>query len=410
MPPVTLRSIAPSAFGPAILFGIGEGAILPVIAISAREHGASVGLAAFVVALIGLGQITGDLPAGALAARIGERAAMVVAAFTACLGLVVCVFARTVGVLGLGILIVGIAGAVFGLARQSYLTEVVPLHLRARALSTLGGSHRVGVFIGPLIGAWVTSWSGTSGAYATFAICAVAAGVLVLVVPDLAPPGGHQTIDPNLPPVTLAGVAKSHKQVLSTLGSCALLLMAVRQARQTLLPLWCQHLGLDVSTTSLLMGLSGAVDMLLFYPAGSVMDRRGRAWVGVPSLVVLGIGHALLPLSHSIGTVAIVAIVLGVGNGLGAGLVMTLGADASPEHGRPAFLSVWRLISDSGVAGGPLAVSVVAAFVGLAPASLVIAGIGGVAATMLARFAPRHPPGRAHPEPAAIAEAPSPRP
>jgi len=407
--PVTLRSIAPSAFGPAILFGIGEGAVLPIVAISARDLGASVGLAAFVVALIGLGQIAGDLPAGALAARIGERAAMVVAAFAACLGLVVCVLAGSVGVLGVGILVVGVAGAVFGLARQSYLTEVVPLPLRARALSTLGGSHRVGIFIGPLIGAWVTSWSGTDGAYAMFAICAVAAGVLVLVVPDLTPPADRHA-GADAPRATLAGVAKSHRQVLTTLGSCALLLMAVRQARQTLLPLWCQHLGLDVSTTSLLVGLSGAVDMLLFYPAGSVMDRRGRAWVGVPSLIVLGIGHALLPLSHSIGAVAVVAVVLGIGNGMGAGLVMTLGADASPAHGRAAFLSVWRLVSDSGVAGGPLAVSVVAGMVGLGPASLVIAGLGGIAAALLGRFAPRHPPHREHTESSAVAEGPSVRP
>src|SRR3712207_7040917 len=47
---------------------------------------------------------------------------------------------------------------------------------------------------------------------------------------------------------------------------------------------------------------------------------------------------------------------MGVGNGLGAGLVLTMGANAAPRTGRPAFLSVWRLVSDLGNASGPLAV------------------------------------------------------
>ncbi len=403
--PVTLRTIAPSAYGPAVLFGIGQGATLPVVAISARDLGASVGIAAFVVSLIGIGQIAGDLPAGALAARIGDRRAMVASSFVIALGLVVCIVATTVAVLGLGILVVGFAGAVFGLARQSYLTEVVPLHLRARALSTLGGSLRVGAFVGPFIGAWAISSGGTDAGYAIFVVCAFAAGFLVLVVPDTEPPGERARrraaeVDSPAARKNLREVARAHRHALLTLGSCALLLMAVRQARQSVLPLWCEHIGLSVPTTSLLVGLSGAVDMLLFYPAGSVMDRRGRAWVGVPSLVILGIGHALLPFSHTVFGVAIVAVVLGIGNGMGAGLVMTLGADVSPAQGRQAFLSVWRLVTDLGVAGGPLVVAALAAVAGLGPASFGIAVLAAVAAGMLGRWAPNvraghpHDPGR----------------
>jgi hypothetical protein len=36
----SLRRIAVSAFGPSLLFGLGEGVILPVIPLSARELGA----------------------------------------------------------------------------------------------------------------------------------------------------------------------------------------------------------------------------------------------------------------------------------------------------------------------------------------------------------------------------------
>src|SRR5262249_24516472 len=48
------------------------------------------------------------------------------------------------------------------------------------------------------------------------------------------------------------------------------------------------------------------------------------------------------------------------GNGVGAGIVMTLAADAAPIEGRIGFLSVWRTMSDTGGAAGPLLVSIVA--------------------------------------------------
>ncbi|MGN6610152.1 MAG: MFS transporter, partial [Angustibacter sp.] len=62
-----MRRAALSIYGPSAIWGVGQGAIVPVVALSARELGASVGVAAFVVALSGLGALAGDLPAGALA-------------------------------------------------------------------------------------------------------------------------------------------------------------------------------------------------------------------------------------------------------------------------------------------------------------------------------------------------------
>ena len=37
------------------------------------------------------------------------------------------------------------------------------------------------------------------------------------------------------------------------------------------------------------------IDMLVFYPAGKVMDLRGRAWVAVPSMLIIGVAMTLTP-------------------------------------------------------------------------------------------------------------------
>ena len=58
---------------------------------------------------------------------------------------------------------VGMAQAVFSLARQSYLTEAAPAPYRARALSTLGGVMRIGMLWGHSSGlrpSIVSGWLG----------------------------------------------------------------------------------------------------------------------------------------------------------------------------------------------------------------------------------------------------------
>ena len=88
-------------------------------------------------------------------------------------------------------------------------------------------------------------------------------------------------------------------------------------------------------------------------------------------------------------TVLAVSCVLGFGNGIGSGLVMTLGADFSPDVGRAAFLGIWRQLSDTGNTLGPLTLSGVTALVGLAPAVAVNALLGLAAAGVLAYWPAR---------------------
>ena len=379
---------------PSVLYGVGQGAIVPVVALSARALGASLGVAGLVVALTGVGQIVGDLPAGQLAARYGERAAMLGATGLSAVALVACALAPSLLVLGAGVFCLGLTAAVWGLARQAYLTEAVPFALRARALSTLGGSHRIGMFVGPFVGAPAIARWGVPAAYWVHVVAAALACLALLALPEVerrasVAAGARGEV---VEAVTLGAVVRAHLPVLRTLGLGVLLVGAVRASRQVVVPLWAEHLGLSPAATSLVFGVSGAVDMLLFYPAGHVMDRFGRAFVAVPSMVVLGVAHLLLPLSTGWVGLLLVAVVMGLGNGIGSGIVMTLGADASPDVGRAQFLGAWRLCADAGNAAGPLAVSAVTAVAALGPAVLVMGVVSLAGAVLLGRWAPRFDP------------------
>ncbi|HEY7719573.1 MAG TPA: MFS transporter, partial [Pedococcus sp.] len=180
-----LSRIALPAYGPTALASLGHGAVLPVLALSARELGASVGVAALTVALLGIGQLAASLPSGALAARIGERRSLLVAGVVDAVAMTGALLAGGVWALASAVFAMGVAGALFNLARQAYLTEVVPVSMRARALSTLGGVHRIGLFVGPFVGAAVVSWWDLRAAYAVAVVASAAAFLLVLVLPDL---------------------------------------------------------------------------------------------------------------------------------------------------------------------------------------------------------------------------------
>ena len=91
----------------------------------------------------------------------------------------------------------------------------------------------------------------------------------------------------------------------------------------------------------------------------------------------------LVPLAGSATGLIIAASIMGIGNGLGSGAMLTLGADLAPPEERGEFLGVWRLIGDIGSSGGPLVVGAVADLFVLPIAAVVMATAGLVSAAIL---------------------------
>jgi len=382
-----LRSVAASVYVPSLLYGIGQGAVAPVIILSAVELGASAAVAFLVVAVAGLGAVIANLPAGQLVARLGERRSMHLAVALGVLAFLGCIVAPNVWLFTLAIASTGLSTAIWGLARHLYLTEAVPYDQRSRAMSTLGGVHRIGVFVGPFLAAAALTVLGTDGAYWLHVVAALAAsGVLLLVHdPTLAATGGS----PDTTTRATFQMVRAQLPVLRTLGLGALLVNAIRAARQSVIPLWALSNGLEPATASLLFGISGAADMILFYPAGVAMDRWGRRWISAVAMIILAGSFFALPLATDAASIALVAVVMGVGNGLTTGLVLTIASDAAPVEQRGQFLGAFRLWSDTGTLAGPLLVSAVTAAAALAPAVAVTGGVGLLAAVAMLRWVPR---------------------
>ena len=323
-----------------------------------------------------------DIPAGALVGRLGERKAMAVATAALVASLIVCITASSPLPFGAGMLLMGCGWSVWLLARLAYVTDVMPPTLRGRALSTLGGINRIGNFVGPFLGALAITVGGVDGAYGVHIALAVAGALVLLLVRD---PHADAGIVEAHAPIHFREIIRDHRPVFLTAGVGAMSLSVLRASRQAVLPLWADQIGLDAATVQIIFGISAAMDMTLFYPAGSASDRFGRKHVAIPCLTILAIGFLVLPVTTSFVTITLVGVLMGFGNGMGSGIVMTLGADFSPQAGRAEFLGVWRTVSDLGTAGGPLVVAGVAGLLSLGAASTVVGAIGmfGAAVVLL---------------------------
>jgi len=179
-------------------------------------------------------------------------------------------------------------------------------------------------------------------------------------------------------------VLRGNTGELAVSGSTAFGISLLRGSRTAIIPLWAAHIGLDASQAATLFAFSSVIDLALFYPAGIASDKWGRRADALPCIILLALGHVLVPFSHTYWTLFGAAFVLGFGNGLGSGIVMTLGADLAPANGRASFLAVWRCIADAGTSVGPLVDSGVVAVATIAAAGPAVGVLGFVTAGIVA--------------------------
>ena len=157
-----------------------------------------------------------------------------------------------------------------------------------------------------------------------------------------------------------------------------MLMMTVREGRFVVVPLIGDELGLSPTEIGAVVTVSTGADALLFPVAGWLMDRFGRLYAIVPSVALIATGLVLVGLAESAGMVVAGGAVIGIGNGMSAGTMLTLGSDLAPADAPGPFLAGIGAIQDGGRILGPLIVGAVAATADLGAAALALAAICGV--------------------------------
>jgi MFS family permease len=299
----------------------------------------------------------------------------------------------SVGLMASAALACGLGHGVWGLARLVYLADTVPIERRGRVLAPVAGVHRLGMLIGPAVAGFAADAWGRSAVLVAISGVTAAAWLLILTTLVPAPPSVASALRTQNPFRLIAGVAREHGRVLLTAGAAMWALALLRSARLLLLPICGSVIGLDPSEVGLVKSVSAVADALLFYPVGLAMDRLGRKWTAVPSLLLMSLGVFTIAWADTYGLLIFGGVIAGFGNGMGSGINMTLAGDFAPEQGRAEFIGVWRLSSDAGAAVSPFIMGAIAHVLAVGAAGSVTAGIGLVGMLIMA-YAVREPLGR----------------
>lgn len=384
-----------SLYVPTLILSFAAGMLSPILPLYARSFEISYAWIGVVLAAQGIGNLIGDVPAGILLGRIGHRWLMVIGVGVLGLAMLAVGRAQTVPQLILFGLVAGLGNAMWNISRHAYMTSNITLQERGRATATFGGLNRIGSFAGPAVGATLGAAFGLRFPFMIFAAVSLVALILsAIFVNDLHDPTPHRG-GLRGHSLHLAKIVRVHFKILTTAGIGQLFAQMIRTGRSSLIPLYAADVvGLDLPAIGWIITLAAAIDMAMFYPAGLIMDRYGRKYAMVPSFALQGIGMALVALASGFGGLLAATLVIGFGNGLGSGTMLTLGSDLAPKESMGEFLGVWRLIGDVGGTGAPLVVGGVANLVGLSWATVVMAGVGLAAAAIFAWAVPETLHGR----------------
>jgi len=377
---IAVRALAPPLLTASVLAAVASGVLLLLLPIEGLAVGGLIGGFAL-PGMLSVGSATTPVLGAMLVARVGHKPVMIGGLLLCALSIALMASGGTALQRAVGAFFNGVGFGLYGLSRITYLSDAVAPDLRGRIVSAVGGMGRVGMFIGPAGGGIVATSMGRGAALYCAALLALTAAFVLLWLPACATVASTEQ---HRNPIRLVTkVLAEHRRTFATVGVSMLGLALVRNGRMLLVPICGTMLGLDASAVGFVKSMSMGADVLLFYPAGIIMDRFGRKWTAVPCLLVLSLGVILVGHAHDYTSFLWGALIAGVGNGLGSGINMTLAGDFSPRAGRAEFLGVWSLMTEAGSSTSPFLLGAVATALALGPASTVVATMGAGAALLM---------------------------
>lgn len=360
---------------PGFLISFLQGFVLLLIPLFAVDLGVSWLGVGLLLTLKSVGTLIINIPASLLVAKCGERKPMLLASI--CIACVCLALANAHSFLTLATLMLLLGMGVGGwmLGQHTLLSALKQRKERGRSLSLIATYQKVGMFLGPVLAGLLAEYFSYQLAFYLVAILAVISALLIMVSPIRVPRTDQQLSSKQFF-MQLPTLLRSRQSTLVYASVFSGTLKFVRSARQLLVPLWGHHIGLSAAEIGLAFSLSGFLDTVLIYFGGHVSDQFGRKYSGGACMALLATSLCLLPLATDFWAFLIVALIAGIGNGIGGGIIMTLGADLAPDDSRALFIGTWRLTNDIFGAISPVLIGVLGSSISLASSSFISGGLG----------------------------------
>ena len=279
--------------------------------------------AGLLTASYAIGTLLASLPAGALAARVGPRPAMLSGLYLLGLASIAFGLGESLLVLDLARFCQGIGSALTWAGAITWLMISAPEGRRGELIGTALGAAVAGAFLGPVIGG-IAEGIGTEIVFSSVAIltAGLAWATLGLPVPESADrrPLSEAIVAMRMPLVALAAILVAVPSLMSGLLS-------------VLIPLRIDELG---GTAALIAGgyaVGAAVETVMAPVVGRLSDRRGRTTLMIVGFVICALSVLMVPLADAVGVVLAALIVSSVGAGFSFAPAMARLSDSAETVG-----------------------------------------------------------------------------
>ncbi|MQF86141.1 MAG: MFS transporter [SAR202 cluster bacterium] len=348
------------------LSGMGWSMVFPGIAIMPGFFGVSIGAAAQVVTLYGIGRFTAMPIAGQVIDRAGSRASLIAGTIFITAGAVIASLAPWfILILGASF-IIGAGDGLWAMGREVSGVDLVKQNQRGRILSGFHGMHSGGFAVGPLLGGVLIEFTNLRVMFMAYALMAFLAMILasfshnaVAAKDSKETTNAHdKAIDKN----RLRRFLDLYFQIDPALRNTYLVFVFAtaaafmfRQTFQSILPLFAEsEAGLSAIEIGVLFSFSGVLILIMIVPVGFILDKVGRKWATVPSTGLPAIAFIALPFTHSFEMMMVLVAFMGVANGLSLGSLAASTYDVVPESARGRLQAARRMVAEIGGVGAPL--------------------------------------------------------
>lgn len=264
-------------------------------------------------------------------------------------------------------------GATFGIISTSTATiiaDIVPKDRRGEGIGYYSLSQTLATAIGPFLGMFLSRY----GSYITiFTACAVAAALIVVIVPFLSLRKVELTKEQmkGMQSLKLSNFIEPKAVPISMI---ALLIYLCYSSIVSFLAVYSKEI--ELVDAAGFFFIVYAVVVLVSRPAvGKAFDKRGEHIIMYPAIAVFGVGMFLFSQSYRSIMLLLAAACIGLGLGAIQSSTQAIAVKVTPQHRMGLANSTYFMLCDVGMGVGPLLVGFLIPFTGYRGMYAVVAAI-----------------------------------
>jgi len=347
----------------------------PLLSIFAKRIGATGVMIGYAVAGYWVARVILEVPSGFISARVGYYKPMVAGAILTVAGNLLTINVDAPVFLVVVRAVMGLGAPLFFAVTMTFIVNLFDAEKRGSAMGLFQGIEFIGTVIGSGVSGYVIENLGFKGGFMLSSALAVAALLLLTVLPQIRNETQHYTVKAPMNVSDLPGVLMNRTLILMAVITLAEFVMSTGLI-YTVFPLYAEEtLRFPLAEIGYLMGARSVGFVVAMFTMGAISDKLGRRPVltfGIASTAAL-----IFALNFFTGYLALAALICTVGFTSGAIWIMgpVLSAEAVKPNQRGAAIGVYRTFFDLGSVFGPIIMTAVFAAYGVSPCFYVSAGL-----------------------------------